>query len=877
MTPNPNGLTLSECLEARERGDVPHASAPTPNDEQLADRHLVAREYDEAATALVRCGTAEPRIRAKLAWCLGLLDRWSEGEPYTDALGQSSAELALRGIYLAGGWRRRGFNATPRTTKRDEPAAIALIEQAVAAPDAPLLAFLAYQEIVPWYNDRDRALPIAERAVAAFPALADLRVWRARILRVLGRLAPDHLVDLRAHAPAEPDGDYLGEIFDCAVTLRDESVVDDVLDTLAREPSVDLAALAIVRAGVALRRGRSAEIRASREALDALPPPADRSLERARTISLLHCALALGDSTVLGLAAARLLDLAESGDPDAGDLFNEEHVFLGTDRHGRVVIDVVDADLLAHEDAIAASLDAERRGRFLVRMILRRADIEEPREGDNEALAEFAANGLVPSLGRQIASALLRDGDKHLEIAAAHYVAWLHQSAPDQIHADDPPAGLDDLPLVALSQFCNHCLDALEAVGNEYPERVHPLFVAARHRLFEGNDSLTLKRLADASLDDSDVGTDAQFDAAVARQKLKETSEAQRRWEAYLAEHHDSHAAYRNLLLIYASIGNAEGVRALIPTLRARASADATWRETLTRAEQAEGTALKAAGDRAKREAFRAALAEFPGLVDSPVSLEALTLMQAAHLIALLRACAVDHNTWILSPFGRSPTPFDSTPHLRQALFGLARLGVLAIAESTPLGAVAFRDGEITGYHLAEVEWKVTPATFALQRAIRDRPRSMWPASWREQAAVVARDVAVEECVQYLESEAEERRLTAPVSDDARALYREMVESCSVSRCFYFTYLGLMAVNDHRSKYPVSAERLAKMTLAKIRDRFERGTAEGWAKQYRRTSKNPRTHLVSALHDVLTGWGERAFDEDLHALRIDSTPSTTRH
>ena len=143
---------------------------------------------------------------------------------------------------------------------------------------------------------------------------------------------------------------------------------------------------------------------------------------------------------------------------------------------------------------------------------------------------------------------------------------------------------------------------------------------------------------------------------------------------------------------------------------------------------------------------------------------------------------------------------------------------------------------------------------------------------------MVARDLAVEECVAYAEHQCERRRLTPPERSDLRVLFREMTETTSVTRCWGSIWMGVASANDYKSQYPVTQKHIATRMINQIREKWERGTAEGWAKSYKRPSTLPRSQIAMALHDVLTGWRERAFDSILSDLvnddQADETPQS---
>src|SRR5690606_101172 len=102
-------------------------------------------------------------------------------------------------------------------------------------------------------------------------------------------------------------------------------------------------------------------------------------------------------------------------------------------------------------------------------------------------------------------------------------------------------------------------------------------------------------------------------------------------------------------------------------------------------------------------------------------------------------------------------------------------------------------------FYLDRVHWSISPATLELDSRIRRLRREEWPAHWPAHAEVLARDLAGEECVAYMEYLAEQRDLDPPAQTDSRALFRELLEHSSVGQCWYFIFRGVTSANDYRT------------------------------------------------------------------------------
>jgi hypothetical protein len=203
----------------------------------------------------------------------------------------------------------------------------------------------------------------------------------------------------------------------------------------------------------------------------------------------------------------------------------------------------------------------------------------------------------------------------------------------------------------------------------------------------------------------------------------------------------------------------------------------------------------------------------------------------------------------------------------------LAKKGIIGFSRLTPLEAFVAREGSLW-FYLDRVCWTINPQTLALQTTIRDMARADWPSHWSAHAETLARDLATEECVAYIEHLAAERKLTPPAQTDSRAVFRELLEHSSVGKCWYYIYYGVQSANDYRTKYPVSSDKVTAMMLKRARERGEIALEKGWDTSYKRIRALPRSHLSAALHDVLTGWGERAFEEPIRLLALSDGGAT---
>ena len=261
-------------------------------------------------------------------------------------------------------------------------------------------------------------------------------------------------------------------------------------------------------------------------------------------------------------------------------------------------------------------------------------------------------------------------------------------------------------------------------------------------------------------------------------------------------------------------------------------------------------------------------LARYPDPATSRVNPEDLSLLEAASLIALLRACPLDHIRWTLSPLrDASVQRFEPTKKFIGIMFDMMAKGVIAVDASTPPDVIEVRDGRLHAY-LDRVVWRISANTLELQRAIRDMPRQQWPESWRSHAPVLARDLGVEELAVYLEHLLADRSLPTPDMAEIREIFRVQLEQLAIAQCYYLAHKTMKETLDYQARYRPGFKQLQARVINLLRGNGEKAIAQGWDTRYERAHDLPASLLFEALHDVLTGWGKRAFDEPVMTLPL---------
>lgn len=879
-------LTLEECLAARR---LSRPLMPVPSSgEEAGDALFQAGAHAEALDAYAACTVRAPQLDAKQGYCLAYLHRFEEAASYLtrDNCAGSATALAVLALVTAGGWRREAFGwghggtsgpfdfaAEAARTERLEAQVADLLDQALSFEKPPSVVFAIYRSVVRWYVDREAALRVAERADALY-SIEWLDVWRCGLLRMLGR--PDHgaLDAVLSHFPGIEEGaETTREAFDTAIALdrfEDASAVIDLEESVV-EDGMPYRDFSVMRAFVDLRRGLAGDKAAAARAVATLTAhlttlPSETALQRRLVLAAqkvrLAAAVDVGDDVVVRASCVAIMDIL--------------HLDGDTVEYGPG-IEMLSAGRLVHEASfgdgylaplVKKALGSGERECWAFHLALR-THLDQDGE-DQAALEEVHRHGpaFAPpwALGDVIAVLLSAKSPDPRNAGRLLAMECIQQDGVED--ADEPcdlsgfdfdSLGADDLRILVAA-----FLGELESRPLEAPRAAAALLDAIGHDCWEKKAFDAQRALADAAVGQAEPFL-ALFHAALARQEMGDLPGARSRYEELLEGKPDDRDAVWNLAIILKKQGDAEALSQLASTALKTAKKDKAWDKTLA---HLRGCVADVAKD---KEALQAdahrqrALAAF-----DPVSQDAhdpsdLSLPEATVLLALLRASEQDHANWTLGPFCKSVPPLEPTSRFRQVFFSLLQKGVLGISPSTPRSAFGERDGKPT-YAIPELHWTISPATLSLQRAIRDRGPATWPAEWHAHAETFARDVAVEECIRYMAHQASIRNIDAPDGDIMRPVFRGFLENASLGQCFYFIHAGATKAVDYQAKYSARRGAVTTVMQKRIQEMGERALENGWDTAYDRIKALPRTHLEAALHDVLTGWGERAFYEPVRVL-----------
>ncbi len=814
-------LTLTELLQSQQDATA------VPADISAADRALLVQDYAEAMRLYAEEGEPSPMTRAKHGFSAAMSgdDARAEALLTHENVGTHPLAIAILAWVLGGrnGHRMRGFGSASviRGHEHRRATVSALLDVALAVEKPPQLVFVAAFELLGTYSDDSKAQ--AARARVLYPEWALAHALHAMSQRRNGNFESNLLDDLMRTLPSASREEVFREAYIYALKLErwdDAERVVNMLDVLvqADPPSSTstLAALAEMHAMVALHRARAGETEAYETILVMLEPFA----------------------------------AASAWFKDGSNPLNVPRFLL-------------DAALETRNDA-----NVRDAARELVERAWATGEL--PSEG----LESWSPDLSTPSL-----EGVLRFGHfgfafaeswRRVELMLDHQLAarWRLLLAADAVLADR--ADVPEAQIMREAELAQSPFWALRAAFQ--------VFAADPTDFARAGEVLAMISEVD---DAQSIPTDdAPFDLLDTipldmhgSEQVVEMIEGALMWLQRTPK-----ATGRGLLRGWAQCGIDNGgakVVAQIAQLSLSRGESEVARSALLRTQEADEEAEAAA--LTPQIALERRLAEYPDPAQTLVSPEQLTLLEAAALIALLRASPLDHVRWTLTPLRDLPQKFEPTRKFISVLFDLMQKGVIAVDASTPQAAIWLEDGKITAY-LDQVVWRVSTHTLELQRGVRDLPRRDWPASWRSHAPVLARDLGVEELVMYQEHLLLQRDLPVPEGEEVRSIYRVQLERLSIAQCYYLTHKTMRETLDYQARYRPGQKQLQARTLNLLRGNGEKAAENGWDTRFDRVRDLPPSLLHEALHDVLTRWGTRAFEEPVMLLALDDSESSpTRH
>ena len=281
----------------------------------------------------------------------------------------------------------------------------------------------------------------------------------------------------------------------------------------------------------------------------------------------------------------------------------------------------------------------------------------------------------------------------------------------------------------------------------------------------------------------------------------------------------------------------------------------------------------KHAAQQAAEKARRLQIQQHYGTV-RPIPLDPykeLSFKTAVALLALLRIGASEDLS-VINPIGEANGLYAPTEELATDLLRLLyRNKCIYVHPSSSPNAFA---EDVQTFYLFRVAW-VPPVDEshdprgvleAIESIFRKRT---WPKEWFDEILLFWRELALHECLQYLQVCMVEHGFEFNPGEKTKQVLSGALENYTVAQLYVFIYRAVKDAAAYMVSNRVSKKQAANSTIGRIQRQAERALAEGWEiKPYRRDWRAPESMVGHVLYRVALKVGDSG---------INYTPSHILH
>jgi hypothetical protein len=163
-------------------------------------------------------------------------------------------------------------------------------------------------------------------------------------------------------------------------------------------------------------------------------------------------------------------------------------------------------------------------------------------------------------------------------------------------------------------------------------------------------------------------------------------------------------------------------------------------------------------------------------------------------------------------------------------------------------------DGKVKEFYPQKVHWVLPivdggPSPVYVLETLEDQLTSQdWPENWYVEAAQLQRDVALEECLQYLTLVLTEHRFPVNYGEKTRLVLRAVLTKFSIGQTYSFIWRAGKDAASFYVRQQSSKTHAANIIPGVIQKMAERAIAEGWqTSSFRRNFQAPLSVLSQVL------------------------------
>jgi hypothetical protein len=236
-------------------------------------------------------------------------------------------------------------------------------------------------------------------------------------------------------------------------------------------------------------------------------------------------------------------------------------------------------------------------------------------------------------------------------------------------------------------------------------------------------------------------------------------------------------------------------------------------------------------------------------------STDRLSFRDAVYLISLLRARGAEDLSFItpldcVNPAQLSPTQVQD----QEILAHLYRRGLTCIHPESRTDSVVIVADELTEFYPAKVHWILPisdggPPPTAVLEALEGRLKSEpWPEEWHREASQLQRDIALQECLQYLQVVMSDHGFGSNHGEKTCSVLRAVLNTFSIGQTYSFIWRAAKDAASFFLRENVTRAHAANIVPGAIQRMAERAIAENWqTSSFRRDFRAPLSVLSHVL------------------------------
>lgn len=268
-----------------------------------------------------------------------------------------------------------------------------------------------------------------------------------------------------------------------------------------------------------------------------------------------------------------------------------------------------------------------------------------------------------------------------------------------------------------------------------------------------------------------------------------------------------------------------------------------------------------------------AIVSDFLHAEDGAYTLQAiadLSLKDALYVIALIRSSTTISSYGHVGPITRVPplAPACRSGNEMIVIKYLVDKQLVTFSTDTDASAFTVVNDEITAFDAKAVKWKVLLENFGVSLLQLNEiiARSTWPLRWRHDIKAVWLEIAILECIEYLQYLANERAFRIEVTDDLQNHFLTLLRDHSVSQCFGLIREAVREVSDNVVKNTLSKADVSETIMNYCFQHRKKRAYQEESRPYTIT----QSQLSYVFHYEFLKIGEAGFTEVPHDLSLSS-------